>query len=105
MAALTLTVESYRDKVLGGWLGKSVGVTLGSSRRGQLVPGRINYFSPVPGQPVASPAIDFPVVWLSALEQTSPEIAPEDLAVAWLEHLDYNQDEFGYAALNLRRGL
>jgi len=105
MAALTLTVESYRDKVAGGWLGKSVGVTLGSSMRGQLVPGRYNYYSPVPGQPAASAAIDFPMVWLTSLEQCGPDLLPEDLAAAWLEHLDYNQDEFGYAALNLRRGL
>ena len=105
MPALTLTVESYRDKVLGGWLGKSVGVTLGSSMRGQLVPGRLNYYSPVPGQPAASPAMDFPIVWLTTLEQVGPDLLPEDLAAAWLEHLDYNQDEFGYAALNLRRGL
>ena len=105
MPALTLTVESYRDRIMGGWLGKSVGVTLGTSMRGQLVPGRFNYYSPVPGQPAASPAIDFPVIWLAALEQSGPDLLPEDLAAAWLEHLDYNQDEFGYAALNLRRGL
>jgi ADP-ribosylglycohydrolase len=105
MPALTLTVESYRDKVMGGWLGKSIGITLGTSMRGQLVPGRFNYYSPVPGQPAASPAIDFPVVWLTTLEQSGPNLLSEDLAAAWLEHLDYNQDEFGYAALNLRRGL
>ena len=105
MAALTLTVDSYRDRVLGGWLGKSIGVTLGTSMRGQLVPGRFNYYSPVPGQPAAGPAIDFPLVWLEVLETAGPDATPEDFAVAWLEHLDYNQDEFGYAAINLRRGL
>lgn len=105
MAALTLTMDTYRDKILGGWTGKSIGVTLGSTQRGQLVPGRSNYYSPVPGQPVASLAMDFPLVWLATLEQAGPDLLPEDLAVAWLEHLDYSQDEFGYAALNLRRGL
>lgn len=105
MAALTLTMETYRDKVLGAWQGKSAGVTLGAGLRGQMVPGRYNFYSPVPGQPAASPAIDFSLVWLTALEEAGPEITPEDLAVAWLEHLDYAHDEFGYAALNLRRGL
>jgi len=105
MAALTLTAENYYDKVLGAWQGKSAGVTLGSGMRGHLTPGRYNYYSPVPGQPVASPALDFPLVWLAALEECGAEIAPADLAVAWLEHLDYPQDEFGYAALNLRRGV
>lgn len=105
MAALTLTAENYYDKVLGAWQGKSAGVTLGAGMRGQLTPGRYNYYSPVPGQPVASVALDFPLVWLAALEECGPEITPADLAVAWLEHLDYPQDEFGYAALNLRRGV
>ena len=105
MAALTLTAENYYDKVLGAWQGKSAGVTLGAGLRGQLTPGRNNYYSPIPGQPVASLALDFPLVWLAALEECGPEITPADLAVAWLEHLDYPQDEFGYAALNLRRGV
>ena len=105
MAALTMTVETYRDKVFGGWQGKSAGVTLGAGSRGQLTPGRNNFYSPVPGQPAASVALDFPLVWLHTLEETGPDVVPEDLAVAWLEHLDYSQDEFGYAAQNLRRGL
>jgi ADP-ribosylglycohydrolase len=105
MAALTLTEQTYRDKIHGAWTGKSIGVTLGASLRGQKVPGRFNFYSPVPGQPVPSVAIDFPLVWLAMMEEVGPEVAPEDLAVAWLEHLDYAMDEFGYAALNLRRGL
>ena len=36
------------------------------------------------------------------LEECGPDVLPEDLAVAWLEHLDYSEDELGYAALNLR---
>ena len=105
MAALTLTVDNYRDKIFGGWQGKSAGVTLGAPQRGRLVPGRDNYYNPVPGQPVASGALDFPLVWLAVLEECGSQVLPEDLAVGWLEHLDYSQDEFGYAALNLRRGL
>ena len=105
MAALTLTMDAYRDKLRGGWAGKSAGLTLGAGQRGKFIPGRNNFYSPVPGQPVASLALDFPLVWLAALEQTGPDVTPEDLAVAWLEHLDYSEDEYGYAALNLRRGL
>lgn len=103
--ALTLTVEAYRDRLYGGWRGKSAGITLGAGARGQLTPGHDNFYTPVPGQPAASLALDFPLVWLAVLEECGADIVPEDLAVGWLEHLDYSQDEFGYAALNLRRGL
>ncbi len=105
MAALTLTPEVYRDKVLGAWQGKSAGVTLGSALRGQRVPGRFNYYSPVPGQPAPSIALDFSLIWLSTMEETGAEITAEDLAVAWLEHIDVTSDEFGYAVLNLQRGV
>ena len=105
MAALTITADTYRDKVFGGWQGKSAGITLGAAQRGQMSPGRGNFYNPVPGQPAASVGLDFPLVWLHTLEEAGPDVASEDLAVAWLEHLDYSQDEWGYAALNLRRGL
>ncbi len=105
MAALTLTDEVYRDKIHGAWLGKAIGVTLGGSLRGSLIPGRNNFFNPVPGQPNPSLALDFPLVWLSTVEEKGADFTSEDLAVEWLEHLDYSQDELGYAMLNLKRGL
>lgn len=105
MAALTLANETYHDKVWGAWTGKSIGITLGAGQRGQMAPGRANFYSPVPGQPAASVALDFPLVWLHSLEKSGPDVSSDDLAVAWLEHLDYSQDEFAYASLNLRRGL
>ncbi len=105
MAALTLATEVYRDRVLGAWIGKSVGVTLGQPVRGQLTPAFLNFYNPVPGQPSPSVALDFQVVWLSALEQAGAEIDSDALKQSWLEKLDYIQDEFGYAALNMRRGL
>ena len=105
MAALTLATEVYRDKVLGGWTGKSAGVTLGQGVRGQLTPAFFNFYNPVPGQPVPSVALDFPAAWLGALEQAGAGIDSEVLRQVWLEKLDYVQDEYGYAALNMRRGL
>ena len=105
MAALTLATEVYRDKVLGGWIGKSAGVTLGQGVRGQLTPAFFSFYNPVPGQPVPSVALDFPAAWLSAVEQAGPEVDSTALKQAWLEKLDYHQDEFGYAVLNMQRGL
>jgi ADP-ribosylglycohydrolase len=105
MAALTLATEVYRDKILGGWIGKSAGVTLGQGVRGQLTPAFLNFYNPVPGQPVPSVALDFQVAWLAAAEQAGAATGSESLRQAWLEKLDYTQDEYGYAVLNMRRGL
>lgn len=105
MAALKLTVETYLDKVHGAWLGKSIGITLGASTRGQLISSFRDYYVPVPGQPVASIALDIPLVWLQTLESLGVRPSPEEMAIAWLDHLDYSQEELGYATLNLQRGL
>lgn len=105
MAALKLSKETYLDKVHGAWLGKSVGVTFGASGRGQLLSSFREYYAPVPGQPVASVALDIPLVWLKTMEETGVRLSPEEMAIAWLENLDYAQEELGYATLNLRRGL
>jgi ADP-ribosylglycohydrolase len=105
MAALRLATEVYRDKVLGAWLGKSAGATLGQAIRGQMTPAFFHYYNPVPGQPVSSVALDFPVAWLTAIEQAGVALDSEALRAVWLEKLDYSQDEYGYAALNMRRGL
>lgn len=105
MAALTLTRASYRDRILGALQGKNAGLTLGSPMRGRLAPGRLNFYDLIPGQPSSSPAMDFPLIWIEAMEQIGPNITSSELKSAWQSHLDYTQDEYGYAALNYRRGL
>ncbi len=105
MAALTLSEETYLDKIHGAWLGKSIGLTLGAGTRGQLTPSFLDYYVPVPGQPVASVALDIPLLWLQLLESAGVRPSHEEMAIAWLEGLDYAQEEIGYATLNLQRGL
>ena len=103
MAALTLAKDVYGDKVLGAWQGKSIGVTFGAPMRGMMTPGRLNFYSPVPGQPAPSIALDFQVVWLDEVERAGIEVKTDNLGQAWLNRLDYYQDEYGYALLNRRR--
>jgi ADP-ribosylglycohydrolase len=105
MAALSITREEYLDRVHGSLLGKSVGITLAAPVQRQLIPGRLNFYLHQPGQPTAHHGFDFTVAWLQALDKRGVDLDAEDLAEIWLDHLDYNQDEFGYAILNLRRGL
>ncbi len=105
MPGLMLDREIYRDRILGAWFGKCAGITLGAPFRGSVIPSHVNFYQPIPGQPAHSLGLDFPLVWLNALEEHGPSIGTDDLAVAWLEHLDTPQDELAYAILNLRRGL
>lgn len=104
-AALTLTKKAYFDKVKGAWWGKCAGVTLGIVVRGRTVPSNLRYYNPIPAQHAAGVGLDFSVVWLDTLEKVGTGVTDADLMKAWQSHLDYWQDEFGYAQWNWARGL
>lgn len=99
-AALTLTKKAYFDKVKGAWWGKCAGVTLGIANRGRTVPSTLHYYSPIPAQHAAGVGLDFTVVWLDTLEKVGTAVTDTDFMKAWQSHLDYWQDEFGYAQWN-----
>ena len=105
MAELTITREIYKDKVLGGWLGKCAGITLGYGVRGRLQPANLRYYNPVPGQAASSPGFDFSLVSLSVFEEYGADIKPEHIAAAWEKHLSYYDEEYGYSRFNRARGL
>ncbi len=46
-----MTDAEYRGKVLGAWLGKAVGGTLGQPWEGSTGPLNLSYYDPVPRQP------------------------------------------------------
>jgi ADP-ribosylglycohydrolase len=105
MAALELTRETYRDKVYGGWVGKQIGGTLGSPLEGKKEIFSLSFYDPIPGQATANEDLDFQLVWLHALRKHGIGVSTDDLTDAWLEHVTYHWDEYGYATYNLRRGL
>jgi ADP-ribosylglycohydrolase len=105
MDTLRLTPSEYADRVLGGWLGKNVGSTLGGPYEGHTEPTALTFYDPVPVQPSANDDLDLELLWLHALEEHGTNLTSADLAAEWLAHMRYPWDEYGYATFNLRRGL
>jgi ADP-ribosylglycohydrolase len=105
MAALTITRETYRDKVYGGWLGKNIGGTLGAPVEGRKEILKLAFYDPIPGQAAANDDLDIQLVWLHALRAHGIGLTSDDLADEWLDHFIYPWDEYGYATANMRRGL
>ncbi len=105
MPSLRLTPSEYADRVRGGWLGKNVGSTLGGPFEGRTDPIGVTFYDPVPVQPMANDDLDLELMWLHALEEHGIGLTSADLAAEWLDHMRYPWDEYGYATLNLRRGL
>jgi ADP-ribosylglycohydrolase len=105
MAALTMTRGTYLDRVYGGWLGKSAGGTLGTPLEGKKQTFNLHFYDPRPGQALWNEDLDFQLVALAAVREHGPDTTSEQLAQAWLDHIAYRWDEYGYALYNIRRGL
>ena len=95
----------YREKVLGCWLGKAVGGTLGGPVEGKPGPLDLSFYEPVPTEMMPNDDLDLQVVWLETLRQTGLPVERHTLSKAWLDHIMLWPDEYGIAWRNLTRGL
>ena len=97
--------ELYAEKVLGGWLGKSIGGTLGAPYEGKKEILNLSFYDPVPEGSVSNDDLDLQLVWLHVLQNKSLNLDVNDLAEAWLNHITYPFDEYGVAISNLKKGI
>jgi ADP-ribosylglycohydrolase len=109
VVSVCLNEATYRDKVMGCWLGKNAGGTLGAPLEkmwGNPEPFDISFYTqeiPEGGSP--NDDLDIQLVWLKALEERGIDLTSRDLAEYWLNHIHYNPDEYGFHKMNLRLGL
>ena len=75
---------TYRRKVLGCWLGKAVGGTLGGPYEGRPGPLALSYYDPVPTEMLPNDDLDLQVVWLEAIRRAGLPVDRRTLADAWL---------------------
>ncbi len=102
--ARCISYERYRDKVLGGWIGKSLGGTIGRFEGTR----RITHFKVadlLPQGVVANDDLDVQLVWLEVLLEKGIYCRSEDLMATWLRDYDYNYGEYGYGRRNALRGI
>jgi ADP-ribosylglycohydrolase len=98
--------EEYRKKVMGCWLGKAVGGTLGQPYEGHKGPLNLTYYEPVPADMIPNDDLDLQVLWAYALNEMQLPVVDRDvLADAWLKHVAFPWDEYGIAIRNLRNGI
>ena len=102
---MTQQFETYQHKVMGCFLGKSVGGTLGGPYEGDDGPLSLTYYDPVPDQMLPNDDLDLQVVWLEQLLRTGLPINARQLAEGWLNNIELFPDEYGIARRNLERKL
>lgn len=96
----------YREKVMGCWLGKAVGGTLGQAYEGCDGPLNLTYYNPVPTDMIPNDDLDLQVLWACVLDKMeNPVISRDVFAGAWIKHVDFPWDEYGVAIRNLRMGV
>lgn len=96
----------YRDKVLGCWLGKAIGGTLGMPFEGKDGPFNLTFYDPVPTQTIPNDDLDLQILWAHVLDTMhSPRVDSSLLALAWVEHVGFPWDEYAVAIRNIKLGL
>jgi ADP-ribosylglycohydrolase len=106
MSAIELGRESFRDKVLGCWLGKSIGGTLGAPHEGKRYALALEFYDPLPKEAAPNDDLDLQLVWLACLEDRGIDPSVAELAEYWAKYAaPYPWNEYGFFMRNYTRGL
>ena len=99
-------IKNYREKVMGCWLGKAVGGTLGMPYEGMDGPFDLDFYHPMPTGMVPNDDLDLQVVWACLLDQQQKiEVSRTLFSKAWKENINFPWDEYGVCIRNLREGI
>jgi ADP-ribosylglycohydrolase len=106
---MDLSLESYRDKVRGCWLGKNIGGTLGAPFEWLRQRNNVSFYTEdLGGLPFANDDLDIQLLWLMALEKHGADYESTDsrtLARYFSHFVNPFWAEYGMAKVNLGRGL
>ena len=102
---MRLDLATYRDKVLGCWVGKNIGGVLGAPFEGRR---QFNdntfYAQDLREGPPANDDLDLQIVWLAAVERYGRQVDAAILGDYWLSYIIPNWVEYGMGKANMRAG-
>ena len=96
--------EAWR-RIYACWMGKNAGGTLGAPVEGQPGPHNFDWYPKLQEGGIPNDDLEMQLVWLDAVKRNNWQINANVLAQAWLTHIGYNWNEYGFAKRNLRWGL
>jgi len=104
---MKLNQDDYRNKVLGCWLGKNVGGTLGAPFEWIRQINDVSFYvqENLNGQPMPNDDLDIQLLWLCALEEKGLDVTAHRLAEYWCLYVTPHWMEYGTAKINMRQGL
>jgi ADP-ribosylglycohydrolase len=99
-------IKDYRSKVLGCWMGKNIGGTLGAPFEWRRQINSVEFYTQKhDGNPLPNDDLDIQLLWLIALEEQGVDIDSSLLGEYWLSYVTPFWAEYGTAKINLRSGL
>lgn len=102
---MKLSYDRYLDMVLGGWIGKSIGGTIGARYEGYKGWIELEPSAMFPETVPPNDDLDLQVLWLKVLEEKGTNLTSDDMADAWLEGCWYPFNEYGIFRRNYRLGI
>ena len=103
---MILNVDDYRRKVLGCWLGKNIGGTLGGPMEWKRQVNDVSFYTrDLGGEPLPNDDLDIQLLWLIALEEQGIDVDAHLLSEYWCIYVTPHWAEYGIAKANLRLGL
>lgn len=97
---------AYRDKVLGCWLGKNIGGTVGAPFEWMRQVNNITFYTQdLRGEAMPNDDLDIQLLWLCAMEEKGLTVDAKLLAEYWCLYVTPHWAEYGIAKTNLRSGL
>ena len=103
---MIINEQEYRSKVLGCWLGKNIGGTLGAPFEWRRQVNNVSFYTQnLGGEPLPNDDLDIQLLWLIALEERGIDIDAKVLSDYWVLYVTPHWAEYGTAKVNMRSGL
>ena len=103
---IKLNRKEFENKILGCWIGKNIGGTMGTPYEGKSDIQDISGFNSPKGEPLPNDDLDLQLVWLTAVENVGARALNANvLADYWLTYITPHWNEYGIGKSNLSMGL
>lgn len=102
---MKLSQKTFYNKVLGCFMGKNIGGTLGAPVEWQRQINDFTFYTHnLNGEPLPNDDLDLQLIWLKCVEDCGIHITARELAEYWLDYEVANYAEYGIGKSNLKAG-